>query len=785
MIEEEAADLEEGFDDEGGGEDDADMMISLNAISDEESAQILGCHLEYTTPMVVCVADGNKIVRGDWLRLHNPIEFDYDAMTVTISKMDGGLHYSDVTDSQLQALLQSYSDIFREPEGLPPDRCIQHQIRLKPNAEPKRMAPYRHLNSLTVKHNFSISVIDELLDELHGASYFSKIDLRSGYFQIKMQPSDVFKTVDEHLQHLNITLGLLCTNQLFAKMSKCSFGKQIVEYLGHVITPTGVSTDPEKVACMQAWPAPKNVKELRGFLGLTDYYRKFVQNYGLICKLLTDLLKKDGFLWTPAATLAFEALKTAMSTTPVLALPNFSKTFVVETDASDKGVGMVLMQSGRPIAYLSKALGVKNQALSVYEKEFLAIMLAVGKWKHYLEGNKFIIKTDQQSLKFILEQCIGNALQQKWISKLLGLDYEIHYKKGCENKVADTLSRFLHGECSVVTLVVPNWISEIQQSYINDDLYKPIVQAKTIQPAAHPDYTLQAGVFTKYAHFLGLSLPYSAETVARLFLDNVYKLHGLPLNIVTDRDKIFTSQFWSTLFKALNIQLSLTTAYHTQEDGQTERVNQCLETYLWCMCHLKPKSWAKWLPLAEHWYNTNFHQSLRTTPFEALYGYAPTPFSLELYIETDHPVDGYLKDRHKMIELFKSNLHEAQNRMKHYADKKRTERVFQVGDSVYLRLQPYRQNSVQLGQNLKLAPRYYGPFLVEERIGAILGRRSIQRVKTSVPQVLIHWANYSPEEATWEDYYVMKQRFPDFDSNPCGQGSHTQGPMSCTSKKFQ
>ncbi|KAL0408452.1 UNVERIFIED_CONTAM: Transposon Ty3-G Gag-Pol polyprotein [Sesamum radiatum] len=211
--------------------------------------------------------------------------------------------------------------------------------------------------------------------------------------------------------------------------------------------------------------------------------------------------------------------------------------------------------------------------------------------------------------------------------------------------------------------------------------------------------------FTKYAHFLGLSHPYSAETVARLFLNNVYKLYGLSLNIVTDRDKIFTSQFWSTLFKALNIQLSLTTAYHPQSDGQTERVNQCLETYLRCMCHLKPKSWAKWLSLAEHWYNTNFHQSLRTTPFEALYGYAPTPFSLEPYIETDHPdVDGYLKDRNKMIELFKVNLREAQNRMKHYADKKRTERVFQVGDSVYLRLQPYRQNSVQLRRNLKLAP---------------------------------------------------------------------------------
>ncbi|KAL0446033.1 UNVERIFIED_CONTAM: putative mitochondrial protein [Sesamum latifolium] len=142
---------------------------------------------------------------------------------------------------------------------------------------------------------------------------------------------------------------------------------------------------------MKNWPAPTTVKALRGFLGLTGYYRKFIKGYGLISKPLTTLLKKDGFLWNEEAEIAFNKLKDLMCTAPVLALPNFTKPFIVEADACGKGIGAVLMQEGRPIAYLSKALAAKNLGLSTYEKEFLALLLAVTKWKHYLQGHHFII----------------------------------------------------------------------------------------------------------------------------------------------------------------------------------------------------------------------------------------------------------------------------------------------------------------------------------------------------------------------------------------------------------
>ncbi|XP_076949459.1 uncharacterized protein LOC143622102 [Bidens hawaiensis] len=185
----------------------------------------------------------------------------------------------------------------------------------------------------------------------------------------------------------------------FAKESKCVFGGRAIEYLGHIIAKEGVSTDPKKIEAVQQWPIPKTVKQLQGFLGLAWYYRRFIHSFGMITRPLTDLLKKHAFKWGMEAQNAFDSLKSALTSAPVLTLPDPAKQFVIETDASAGGIGAVLMQDRHPISFLSRALSPRQNALSVYEKELLAIMLAVKQWHYYLVTGPFVIHTDQKSLK--------------------------------------------------------------------------------------------------------------------------------------------------------------------------------------------------------------------------------------------------------------------------------------------------------------------------------------------------------------------------------------------------
>jgi hypothetical protein len=236
-----------------------------------------------------------------------------------------------------------------------------------------------------------------------------------------------------------------------------------------VISADGVSTDPTKIADIQNWPIPTCVKEVRSFLGLAGYYRRFVKNFGSLARSLIELLKKRVvFAWTSTTEQAFQAMKKALTSALVLAFPNFSQPFVVETDASNKGIGAVLQQARHPIAFVSGALGPKNQGLSTYEKESLAILMVVDHWWSYMQPFEFIIQTDQRSLIHLDDQRLNTYRQQKALTKLMGLRYKICYKKGVSNKAADALSRVSHLDIETMlalSAAQPIYLQDLQHSY--------------------------------------------------------------------------------------------------------------------------------------------------------------------------------------------------------------------------------------------------------------------------------------------------------------------------------
>lgn len=226
-----------------------------------------------------------------------------------------------------------------------------------------------------------------------------------------------------------------------------------------------------------------------GFLHLAGYYRKFVRNFRHISKPLTDMLHKDSFQWHPTAELAFQELKTALTTTPVLALPDFSKKFVVECDASNRGIRDILSQEQHPIAYLSKALSDKHCTFSVYDKEMLGVVLAVQHWHPYLLGQRFTILTDHNTIKHFLEQRITTPTQEKWLLKLLGYNYDIQYRTGTNNAGPDALSHKTE-LLALMGLSTPvfDCLPQIIQDYAVDQETQQLIQTLQANTDAKPHY---------------------------------------------------------------------------------------------------------------------------------------------------------------------------------------------------------------------------------------------------------------------------------------------------------
>lgn len=367
---------------------------------------------------------------------------------------------------------------------------------LKKDGSLRMCIDYRALNKITVKNKYPLPRIDDLLDKLSGCSHFSSIDLRSGYYQLRISPEDIPKTAfrtpighyqfkvlcfgltnapaafqaamnnvlreylhdfvvvylddilifsksaEEHLEHIRLVLDKLRHHNLYANAKKCDFFKSELEFLGHIICRDGVKVDPKKTDTVRRWPQPTTIKELRGFLGLANYFRRFIQGYSSIVAPLTNLTRKDANIseWNAACDVAFQTVKTALVQAPVLAHPDFSKTFDVICDASNVGVGAVLIQEKRPIAFLSRKFTPAEYNYSTTEQELLGVVEALKQWRCYLEGLPFVVHTDHNPNTYMQTKPTLSRREARWSELFQHFNFTWQHKPGKHN-IADPLSR--------------------------------------------------------------------------------------------------------------------------------------------------------------------------------------------------------------------------------------------------------------------------------------------------------------------------------------------------------
>ncbi|CCD25382.1 uncharacterized protein NDAI_0F00630 [Naumovozyma dairenensis CBS 421] len=408
-----------------------------------------------------------------------------------------------MAEEERKALEDELKDLMKDNKTSPSDSPFAAPVIYvkKKDGSRRLCVDYRRLNEITVKAKYPIPLIDDLFDQLRGATIFSKLDLVSGYHQVPIAEEDRYKTAfitqrgqyqwnvmpfgltnapatfqrlmnhvlrdyigefcivylddilnysktnEEHIKHIRKIMEALRAHHLFAKKSKCSFFLHQVGFLGHVINATGIHSDPEKIECIKNWIAPKDNKSCQRFLGLIGYYRRFIKDFSTIAKPLREYAndKSKKIKWHEQQEFAFEKLKRALLEAPVLKPFDNNLDVVVTTDASDTAIGgtLELYKDGKfygVVAYMSKALHGHELNWPIREKEFFAIVCCLEKWRHYLLGKKFKLYTDHQSLKYVLTERSFKLRLARWWDDLADYNFKIIHIKGKNNHV-DALSR--------------------------------------------------------------------------------------------------------------------------------------------------------------------------------------------------------------------------------------------------------------------------------------------------------------------------------------------------------
>ncbi|KAA3480560.1 DNA/RNA polymerases superfamily protein [Gossypium australe] len=800
---------------------------------------------------------------------------------------------------------------------------------------------YRQLNKLTIKNKYPLLRIDDLFDQLKGAAVFSKIDLRSGYHQLKVKEADInktaFRTRYGHYEFLVMPFGL--TNALAAFMDMMNrvfqqyldqfvvvFIDDILVYskseeehdvhLGAVLQilrekqlyakfTEGNRVDPRKIEAVLDWKPPKSVAEIWSFLGLAGYYRRFLEGFSLIAAPMTKLLRKGvPFVWTEKQQGSFDKLKKILTEAPVLIQPEAGKEFAVYCDASHTGLGCVLVQEGKVVAYASRQLRPHEVNYPTHDLELATVVFTLKIWRHYLYGEKSIVYMDHKSLKYLLTQKDLNLRQRRWIELLKDYDCSIEYHPGKANVVADALSRKVVSDLRAITasqddLVRANQGKVVEDEGLNErrlqvqnggledyslsrdgvlcfqgraripkdvELRQRILWDAHSSPyAMHPrgskmyrdlreqfwwpglkrevsefvgkcltcqqvkaEHQLPSGLLqsvkipqwkweritmdfvsglpltpskkdsvwvtvdrlTKSTHFIPVRVDYSLQKLAKLYVAEIVRLHSVPVSIISTEILDLRRGFGERYIKLWILE---------------DMLRGCVLDFR--------GSWEEFLPLAEFAYNNSYQASIKMAPYEALYGRrCRTPTCWTELGERQMLGPGLVAETEDKVKLIQARLKEASDRQKSYADLKRRDIEFAVGDQVFLKVSPWKK-VLRFGRKGKLSPRFIGSYKVWRRVGPVayqlelrvelsqihdvfhvsMLRRyrsdpshvmAVEEIEVSpdltieeepvqildrdvkvlrrksVPLVKVLWRNHGVEEATWEPEDVMRQQYP-------------------------
>ncbi|KAJ1588630.1 hypothetical protein NDA11_002950 [Ustilago hordei] len=659
---------------------------------------------------------------------------------------------------------------------------------------------YRGLNEITVKNRAPLPLIEEQLFLLRKARIYTKLDLRAAYNLIRIAKGDEWKTAfgtqlglyeylvmpfglanapahfqsfindifrdiigvyvvvylddflifsdteEVHVKHVTEILTRLRSNRLFAKLSKCEFHTQTVEFLGYIIKPTGIEMDPEKVRTVKEWPMPESIHDIQRFLGFANFYRRFIAHFARIAKPLTALVKPiERFkkLELPEeAQQAFHKLIQAFTSAGVLQHFDYHLPTRLETDASDFAIAGVLKQEheGRwhPVAFYSRKMSSAEKNYEIHDKELLAVyrpgdkggepdaltrrtdMQPAGEEQDHnvrqlLPPRVFKETADHDSLlvaPMISMESIASKGLKDLVKIFQPLDQElqeIHRKKPFE--VKDDLWY------SGGRLVIPKPLATPDRPWgsISLDFIEGLPPSKKYDSKTYDSILVIVDRLTKFAILAPTHKTVTAKQTAVLLYGHMVRLFGYPDHMVSDRGRQFISGAWKAFAEQMGVKHSLSTAYHPQTDGQTERVNQVIEQYLRMYCNYEQNDWANLLDTAAFVYNNTVHNSIGVSPFFACYGWNPKahPDIPQRLGVNDPGRFEYLMDGKERCKYLQEQIREAQRRSVDQYNRKHKDIEFKVGDMVYIN----RRNWKTRRPTPKLDTRFAGPYPVQERVG--------------------------------------------------------------------